>query len=188
MATSKRVFSQVRHRFRIAVTHPITGKTEVMKFWAKVRLAKKPVTLTLKSDHIEKSMKLGGVGDTTTCSMAVCSIMHAKEFPHPVTGYIDWQYSRVFISSKNDARGVPVECVAYEHSNDIAHLNDDKGGQKKLLDMTKKDGPITIHLRPYRKRSKLGRPGKGRATTGKRAGTFKGAKLRQARAIASGAI
>jgi len=183
-----RVFSKVRHKFRIAVTHQITGKTEVMGFWAKIRLAKKPVTLVLKSEHIKKSMAVNGVGDTTACSMAVCSLMHAKSFPHPVTGYIDWQYSRVFISSKNDAHGVPVECVAYEHSNDIAHLNDDKDGQQKLLERTEEDGPITIALRPYRKRSEKGRPGRTRKSTGKRAGIhFKGAKLRQARAIASGA-
>ncbi len=61
-------------------------------------------------------------------------------------------------------------------------MNDSKGGQQKLLKQLLRDGPITIALTPYRKRSTPGRSGAGRTATGRRdaASRLKGANRRYA--------
>jgi len=196
MAKSKRtstVFSKVRHEFKIAIWNPITEKEEVKGYWARVRMAKKPVTLTLTADHVRNSIKNHGVADTTKCSMAVCTVKHKDAFPHKVTGYIDWQYSRVFISSKNREGIIPDECYVYEHKTKVAQLNDTMKkntaeGQQKLLEMLESTGPIEIVLLPYRRRSAPKRNGTKRKRTGKRNNYFKGAKARMAHARSSGGL
>jgi hypothetical protein len=96
------------------------------------RPATKKVKLTLTAEHVRRSMKLHGVGNTQTCSMAVCAKEQAEQFPHPVHGYIDWQYSRAYVVTKvSKAHGMPTACVVYTHTDDIAKLNDSKNGTGK---------------------------------------------------------
>ena len=175
-------FAPVRHPFLYEMQYPALDKFEVRKKFAKVRLAKKPVTMHLAEEHVLRSIKLGGVGNTAICSAAICTTQHADVFPHPVEGHIDFTYTRAFLVSKIDKIGLPVECYAYEHKHeDIARLNDTKGGQKKLLERIRRDGPIAITLTPYRQRSAPGRSGRGRVTTGRRTRVpAKGANLRYA--------
>jgi hypothetical protein len=137
-----------RHAFRFMVGSPEDQKT--ITCWAKVVPAKQDVFLPLKAGHVEKSIKLKGVGNTQCCSMAVCAYEEKDCFPHQVHGYIDWFYSRAFVVSKLDKNGLPAECYAYMHSDNIAKLNDSKGGQKTLLAELKKGGDRIIHLRPVR--------------------------------------
>jgi hypothetical protein len=180
----KRKYSFVRHPFYFKLIGP-DGKKRQMKVLARVIPAKTLVTLApgLEADHVRESIKLEGVGNTTTCSGAICMTRHAHAFPHPVEGYVDFQRARAFVVSKLDANGLPTECYAYEHRHaDITKLNDDpNGGQKKLLAYVEAHGPIEIELLPYRKRSKPGRPGKGRKPSGRRSrAPGKGARLRYA--------
>lgn len=148
-----------RHTFRFKIEVP-GEKPRIHSIKAKVTRAKKPVTLELAAEDVERSMKLGGVGNTQTCSMAVCAKRQADAFPHPVEGYIDWQYSSAYVVTKlSKETGMPSECVAYRHNDEIAYLNDSKDGQKKLLAKLRASGPRKIHLLPikYRVREK-GRP------------------------------
>lgn len=148
-----------RHTFRFKIE--VDGeKPRIHSVKAKVTRARKPVTLTLTAEDVERSMKLKGVGNTQTCSMAVCAKRQSDAFPHPVEGYIDWQYSSAYVVSKiSKETGMPSECVSYRHNDDIAYLNDSKGGQKTLLEKLRKSGPRKIKLLPivYRAREK-GRP------------------------------
>lgn len=142
-----------RHCFRFRIIG-VDGKPQVIEAWAKIILAKSPVKLDLAAEHVRRSIKLKGIGNTQTCSMAVCSIAQKDRFPHPVMGFIDWQYSRAFVVTKIGRDGLPSECVEYSHSDDIAKLNDTKGGQKKLLVELEAKGDRTIHLRPTRDQTK----------------------------------
>jgi hypothetical protein len=153
-----------RHAFRFKLPD---GR--VLTAWAKVKKATKPVALVLTADDVRASIKAGGVGNTQTCSMAVCAKRQATAFPHPVEGYIDWQYSAAFVVTRVDTEtGLPSRCVAYHHSDNIARLNDSPGGQRKLLAELEKNGPRIIYLRrPYKEKA---RPGRARGrNTGERA-------------------
>ncbi len=165
-----------RHTFRFK----LDGASELITARATVKRAKKPVKLTLTAEDVKSSMALKGVGNTQTCSMAVCAKRQADAFPHKVEGFIDWQYSRAFVVSKiNRETGLPSECFVYRHQNNIAKLNDSKGGQKKLLAELEAEGPRVIRLSEVKTHvRKSGRP------SGKRDGsraprpTAMGAKLR----------
>lgn len=173
-----------RHCFRFRIIG-IDGKPQVIEAWAKVIRAKAGVKLDLAANHVSRSIKLKGVGNTQTCSMAVCSLSQKDRFPHPVMGFIDWQYTRAFVVSKVGKDGLPSECVEYTHNDDIAKLNDTKGGQKKLLAELEANGDRTIFLRAtadptklpsYRKES---RPrGQSDGSRKPRIHTAKGGKLR----------
>lgn len=144
--------SRHRHAFRFKV-QTNDGETKTMVAWAKVIPATKAVKLTLTADHVRRSMGMKGIGNTQTCSMAVCAKQQAEAFPHPVDGYIDWQYSRAYVVSKvSRDTGLPIACVAYTHADNIAKLNDSKGGQQKLLKQLEKDGDLVINLRPIQRR------------------------------------
>ena len=110
--------------------------------------------------------------------MAICCYQQRDAFPHKIEGHVDWNYSRAFVVSKIDKLGLPSECVAYEHNSEIARLNDTAEGLKMLLKRIANEGPITVHLRPYRKRSKDYRPSGARQSTGVRDPQRKGANLR----------
>jgi hypothetical protein len=122
--------------------------------WTKARYATKEVTLQLTADHVRKSMSLGGVGNTQTCSMAVCAKSQAYAFPHPVEGYVDWTYRRAYVVTKISKKtGMPTHCVVYSHDSKIAHLNDSQGGQEALLKMIEENGGvIEITLKPINSR------------------------------------
>lgn len=168
-----------RHAFRFKVE--VDGKSKVLTALAKIRYEKKPVELVLTSEDVRHSIKLKGVGNTQTCSMAVCAKRHSAAFSHPVEGYIDWQYSRAYVVSKvSKETGMPVECVPYEHTDDIAKLNDSRGGQERLLKMLEADGDRIIRLRPVKRRKPYAKPrGEGRkdGTRSSRPAAI-GAKLR----------
>lgn len=148
-----------RHTFVFKIHAGEGEKTKILKAKAKVRRALKAVDLFLTAADVRRSIKLKGVGNTQTCSMAVCAKRQADAFPHPVEGYIDWQYRTAFVVSKvSKTTGLPVECFAYEHHDKIAKLNDSKGGQVKLLAQLEAEGDRVIRLLPIRKRP--GRPNK----------------------------
>jgi hypothetical protein len=188
MKKRKRKTAQVRHIFYTAILNEVTGKEIIVPHPVKVRYATKEAVLKLEIDHVERSIKLDGVGDLVKCTMAICGHANAKAFSHSLaeSGWLDWTYSRVFVASKDSKKNsLPIECYCYEHNDDIAHLNDSPGGQQKLLERIRAEGPIYITLKPYRIRSKKGRSGKGRPKTGTRAPLktyLKGAKLRRAMA------
>lgn len=149
-----------RHPFRFKIE--VEGeKTRTITAWSTVRRARLPVDLILTADDVRRSIKLKGVGNTQTCSMAICAKRQEKSFPHPVEGgFIDWQYRAAFVVSKiNKVTGLPTESYVYYHHDDIARLNDSKGGQKKLLDVLEAKGDRVIRLLPVRLRKpRPGRP------------------------------
>jgi hypothetical protein len=177
----KAKIAKVRHPFLYRLENG-DGTGKVRKKMATVEYTTKPVVIELTAAHVRKSMQKEGAGNTSSCSVAICTYNHADAFPHPVEGHIDFNYSRAFVVSKVDRFGLPEKCKVYEHNaRDIAKLNDTPGGQQKLLDRIERDGPITITFRPHRVRSEIGRSGAGRKTTGARdAMKVKGAKLRYA--------
>lgn len=160
-----------RHAFRFSVGPAEDSRT--ITVWAKVIPAKRDVFLPLKADHVRRSIKLRGVGNTQTCSMAVCALQEKDAFPHSVEGYIDWFYSRAFVVSRLDKNGMPRECYEYRHSDKIAQLNDTMGGQKKLLAQLEANGDRVIHLRPI----KLGITHRG-GETGKPVGIGNGKRTK----------
>lgn len=169
-----------RHAFRFKV-QTNDGETQVMTAWAKVIPSTKKVKLVLTADHVRRSMKLSGVGNTQTCSMAVCAKEQADQFSHPVHGYIDWQYSRAYVVTRvSKAHGMPIACVAYSHQDDIAKLNDSKGGQAKLLKELETNGDRVVHLRPIQQRLTDNIRLKGKRKTGERTSrpAAHGARLR----------
>jgi hypothetical protein len=138
-----------RHCFRFVIQIDEGEKPREIKLWAKVRKATQAVRLTLKAADVRRSIKLGGAGNTQTCTMAVCAKRQKDAFPHPVEGYIDWQYATAYVVSKCDpATGFPSECVVYAHKDEIARLNDSPGGQVKLLERLAWTGDRTITLYP----------------------------------------
>jgi hypothetical protein len=147
--TQKKKRKSPRHIFRFKIAN---DDTKCIESKAIVRQAKKAVQLVLKAEDVRRSMELGGVGNTMTCSMAVCAKRQEDAFPHPVEGYIDWQYRTAYVVTKlNPDTHLPSECVVYEHSDEIAKLNDSKGGQRKLLEKLEQNGDRVIRLRPQRK-------------------------------------
>lgn len=176
---SKKNFRTHRHPFRFQ----IPGQGQCITSWAKVRNAKKPVTLSLRAEDVERAILLKGVGNTQTCTMAVCAKRQSSAFPHAVEGYIDWLYRTAFVVSKvSKETGLPTECFVYEHKDTIAQLNDTKGGQEKLLELLKKHGDRQIRMFPpteNRDRSGETVPGAGKKNRGlRKAPSLKGANLR----------
>lgn len=140
-----------RHPFKFKVKTN-NGVEQVLASWAKVVRATKTVELTLTAADVRRSISLGGIGNTQTCSMAVCAKREEQKFPHPVEGYIDWQYSRAYVVTKvSKETGMPIACVVYMHNDDIAKLNDSKGGQQKLLKDLEENGDRVIRLKPVKK-------------------------------------
>lgn len=173
-----------RHKFEFEIE--VNGKTKKIYNWAEVIRATKPVTLILTADHVRRSIELKGVGNTMTCSMAICTNTHIDRFPHPVIGYIDWWYGRAYVASKlSKENGLPSVCYVYEHRDGIGRMNDSLAGQKKLLAELIKNGPREIKLLPVSTGShrssgrSLGKP-VGNRDGSRSSDRFKGAKLRTA--------
>ena len=95
----KKTFRTQRHAFHFKLPG---GK--VLTAWAKARNAKKAVVLNLTAEDVQGSIELKGIGNTQTCSMAVCAKRQANAFPHAVDGYIDWLYRTAFVVSKIDRK------------------------------------------------------------------------------------
>jgi hypothetical protein len=188
------VYRRVRHPFLCEVTNG-SGEKRLVKIFARVRHAKKPVELTLDAGHVRESIKQGGVGDTGKCSMAICLYTHRDVFPHKVEGHVDWLYSRAFVVSRVDKYSLPTECYLYEHDSDIAYEQDLEGGQQRILAKLEETGPVIVRLRPPRDHSSSPdlrkRPG-NHLSTGLRdplrnPAKLKGVNLRYAISIALGA-
>ena len=183
----KRRRRQQRHAFRFKVG----SEGKIITCWATVVEAKRDVFLPLKVEHVREFIRLNGVGNTQTCSMAVCAKHNADCFPHKVEGYIDWFDSRAFVVSRLNKNGLPSACYAYAHSDGIGRTNDTAGGQRKLLDeLEKAGGERVIHLRPIRRipTHKIPRSGRrdGSRTKAKTQTQVRGAKLRFAVAALGG--
>lgn len=167
-----------RHAFKFKIQDG--DKSRILTAWAKVKVPSRKVELMLTVDDVRRSIKMKGVGNTQTCSMAVCAKRQAGVFPHPVEGYIDWQYSRAYVVSKiSKETGLPIECFAYLHNDDIAKINDTAGGQRKLLAQLESNGDRKIHLRPIV--VQIAKPGAPRGkNTGERSSkpSSRGATLR----------
>jgi hypothetical protein len=179
-----------RHTWHVKVRSGYNGES-TLKARARVKRWPKPFTLTLTAEHVRKSIELQGVGNTNTCAMAICSQSHADQFPFPFAGGVEWTYGRAWFASKY-RNGLPIECYVMAHDDQIAQLNDTKGGQQKLLERLEKDGPITISLRPVPEsmpmsaRKKRVPSHKGNYDGSKTAKSVKGAKLRYATATLGG--
>lgn len=164
-----------RHAFRFKLEN---GKVHTA--WAKVKAARAEVELVLTKEHVEKSLAMGGQGNTQKCAMAVCSKEHGLAFPHPFE-YVDWLYNRAYFVTKTKD-GMPAECVVYTHHDNIAPLFDTRAGMKKLLATLKEKGSKTIKLYPPKVYAKpAGRPRGANTGTRQRTIKAKGAALRFAR-------
>lgn len=194
MKKNTKKFRTQRHQFLFKIPDlRRPGKTKVIRSWAKVINATKPVTLRLTAEDVQRSMKMDGAGNTQTCSMAICAMRQSEAFlPHVPEGYIDWQYSMAYVVTKLNAQGLPCECVAYRHQDDVAKINDSPAGQKKLLAELVVNGDREIRLYPpQKKRDQSGRKDPPPAKkTGKRGPGktlhLKGANLRYATAQLGG--
>lgn len=180
MKATRSIRKSHRHAFRFKLEN---GK--VITAWAKVKAARRAVSLTLSREHVQKSLSMGGQGNTQLCAMAVCSREHGAAFPHPFE-FVDWLYKRAYFVTKTKD-GLPSECVVYTHHDNIAPLFDTKAGMKKLLASLDDAGERVINLYPPKVYAKpLGR--KRGSNTGERQRTIKakGAALRFARLTMGG--
>lgn len=181
--TKPKTKRRAKHYFRFQMEN--NGHTATFMAGAKVRTPSRAVTLTVTEADVLKSMKLKGVGNTQNCTMSVCCQRHENEFNHPVgANIIDWQYRTAYVVSKFNKDGLPSECYRYLHNSKIAHLNDTVGGQKKLLEMIREQGDITVVLSPRRRNdvNKKGGSGKRDGSRSTSLSGATGAKLRYATA------
>src|SRR3954470_2671984 len=94
--TARPKYARVKHAFLYKLFKG-DGSYTVHKAWARVIHATRGVELELTADHVRRSMELRGVGDTSRCSMAICTYDHAEKFSHRVEGHVDWSYSRAWV-------------------------------------------------------------------------------------------
>jgi hypothetical protein len=176
-----------RHLFLFEIDHHDGTKTN-LRALAKVRTPKHMVEVILTEEHVLHSMRMNGVGSTQKCSAAVCMVENADKFDHRVAGYVDYFHSTCFVVSKLDRESrLPSECYRYMHNYAwIAKLNDKKGGQKELLEIIRRDGPIVIRLWPRNRTPTYTREGGTGRRDGTRSTRLTGAKLRHAEAMLGG--
>lgn len=167
-----------RHTFRFKVENG-----EVIEAPAVVLPAKRKVELVLTAEHIKKSVKLGGQGNTQKCAMAVCSKEHRESFGHDFV-YVDWLDTKAYFVTETK-NGLPSKCIAYSHHDKVAPLFDTKTGLKRLLADIEQNGPKVIKLYPPRIYASTDSEKANRASSrnGERSKTIrvKGAALRFAR-------
>lgn len=166
-----------RHTFRFKVENG-----EVIEAPAIVVPGKRDVHLTLTADHIKKSVKLRGQGNTQKCAMAVCSKEHRDSFGHDFI-YVDWLDTKAYFVTETK-NGLPSKCIVYAHHDTVAPLFDTRAGLNKLLKEIEEKGPKVIKLYPPRIYSASEKQTANRSTrTGERSKTIraKGAALRFAR-------
>jgi len=171
--------------FEVAANNGVTNN---IKAWAKTRTPKRTAEIVLTEEDVKRSMELHGAGNTQKCSAAICVIRNEDEFSHRVVGYIDFYYKTCFVASKlNPETHLPSECYRYVHNFGwVARLNDKKGGgQKELLAIIQRKGPIVIRLHP-RKRTDWPKHGGTGRRDGTRSTRLIGAKLRHAEATLGG--
>jgi hypothetical protein len=167
-----------RHTFRFKVEGG-----EIIEAPAVVVPGKRNVELVLTADHIRKSVKLGGQGNTQKCAMAVCSKEHRTAFGHDFI-YVDWLDTKAYFVTETK-NGLPSKCIAYAHHDNVAPLFDSRTGLTKLLQDIEQNGPKVIKLYPPRiyAASKKQTASRGSSRNGESIKTIraKGAALRFAR-------
>ncbi len=167
MKKAKQTTGRFKHYYRFTIKGAEGEKDRHFFSKATVRIPRRAVVLPLTAEHVRRSINLGGIANTQTCSMAVCTIEHKESFQHPVVGFVDWYYNRAYVASKMGKDGLPSECYVYEHRDSVARLNDSKGGQTKLLHALEENGPRVVKLYPPRPSPE--RPGRKRGkNTGER--------------------
>lgn len=154
MKTPKKKLRAIpRHGFKYTIETP--DGQEVKTIYVKTKYGVDRVKMNMIVADVRRALALKGVGNTRLCAGAVCTWRHRKAFSHQVVGGVDWQDSRAYVISKQDkTTGMPTECVAYRHNEDIAALFDGAtpGGQQKLLAELEKNGGRTITLLPMKRR------------------------------------
>jgi hypothetical protein len=190
--------SPVRHPFRFKFELG-DGKPVVSKVFATVLAATGSAEIMLYPENVEAAIKAHAVGDLSACSGSQCmrdprnrealsgvipeKILSRLEFGR----FVDWQDSRVFITSKCDGTGMPNESVEFEQSSDVSKINDlGEKGMKALLVRLKKDGPMPIALRPVRSHKSSDTKPHKRKPTKSGGKHLKGAKRRFARVSPTG--
>lgn len=137
-----------KHNFPTRRVNPITGQITMENQPHTVLIPIEPVTIYLTEEGVQRSKKLRGRGNSQTCSGSVCVYLQRDLFSHPVTGVVDFNYSRAHVQS-DAARH---ECYGYEHNCGwFPKLNDRKGGHDLILEKIKENGgPIAVELYPIR--------------------------------------
>ena len=168
MATKKktrRLRSWRIHTFLLHVDHHDGRGEQEVPINCKVILAKKGVSLVLKTQDVLLSNKLGGVGNSALCAMAQCTKRLVLEFPHPHLGVVDWLKKTCFVLTKMPEGKKPGACVKYEHNDLIAHEFDEPGQQALLDRLARHDGQIVVHLvKPRDRRGETTTGGTGKYT------------------------
>lgn len=174
-----------RHTFRFKVENG-----ETISAPARVVPGHKKIELVLTKEHIERSVRDGGQGNTQKCAMAVCSKEHRAAFGHDFV-YVDWLDTKAYFVTETK-NGLPSKCIVYAHHDNVAPLFDTKAGMKKLLKDIEANGPKVIKLYPpkiYKDANHGGKDHRASADNGARTKTIraKGAALRFARLQLGGA-
>jgi hypothetical protein len=147
------------HKFEYEVDYLDGRGVQTVESFAKVTLARKPVTLFLSIADIDESIALDGMGNSTRCAVSQACKRQKSHFPHPFVGMMDWFYKTTFIATKMK-NGLPIECMKYEHRDTIARDFDTEVGIRRLRERAEAhDGKITIKLLPSRNR--VGETAKG---------------------------
>jgi hypothetical protein len=148
----RKKFRVCKHKFYFY--DDLGGQYEIA---AKVIPATESVAPVLTPNHVRRSMRLKGRGNSQTCSGSICMIENKGLFPHNVVGYSDFTDVRAWIMSKWEPKkggGINAECVQYAHSAGwLSKANDRSGGAQSLLADLEAEGGDgrTLHLRPMPK-------------------------------------
>lgn len=178
----------VPHGFRYYV-QTLSGSPIERIVKAKVYRGITEVEIEMTVEHVRRSLLLNGSGNAGLCAGAVCLASSQASFGHLVTGHAEWIYTRVYIVSKVDREGNPLECVVYQHNDGAAEMFDTVEGQMKLLRDLAEHGPKKIKLTPVPSRpvgSQAGAPRPGpsaRSTVARTEGRqlgLRGVNLRRA--------
>ena len=155
MSKKKRrsVYEVNKHTFRFR-----TAQGMVIKSPAKVRRGRLKIVLRLTTADVLHAIKLKGAGDTQNCPGALCTTREKDKFTHLVVGYVDFWPSRVYVASKLNALGLPIECYVYDHDENetiVDIVDSTPNGLQKLLKKVKAaGGHIDFVLKPARDHSK----------------------------------
>jgi hypothetical protein len=127
------------------------------------------INLPLTEAHLDEAARNNGYGDAQRCAGAYCARDHADMFNHAVVGPFLFTDATLFIVSKKDALGHPIEAVQYEHSQPEISRTFDRG-RAGVAELRKRirDAGGTLWLRLKPKRLRVGETRKG--GTGRRTG------------------
>lgn len=142
----KKKYLRTRYPFKVR------GVTGVQTMWVPVVRGKASIVLLLTADHVRRSINQCGWGSCGTCPIALCVIDHSKHFKHQVHAMVDVTDRRIYIVSKLDKNGWPIECVAYDHQSEFPQTFDPTKQNERALNSLLKyldaNGSIAIRLHP----------------------------------------